>query len=581
MRNLRMQAVGCALLFTFCELISRPFAEIGIADDWSYVRTAQLLAQTGHIVYNGWATAIIGWQLYLAAAIMRFSGSSFSSARASTIIVGALTGFLIQRTLVRAGISERNATVSTLAIIISPLYMLLSATYMTDIPGLFGIVVCLYCCIRAVQSVDEGTAIRWLWLAGLLNIIVGSSRQIAWLGVLMIVPSTVWLLREKRRLLWNGLIVVVIGASSVAWSMHWFQEQRYSLPESALPSITSMKQVLYVLRQLLRGAFEVPFLVVALAFAFFAELRRNRWLIAVLSFSLSAFALVAVLVGRHHGRNVLLEPLLSDWISPQGFYDIELAGQSPTVLTTGLRVVLTGLTVAFVICLGSVIFRIVANSHDLPLRQKPNVLTWHQIGVLLGPFSIAYAVLLVPRATGNLRDRYLLEFVLVAVLILVRLSQDFVQPKLPKSVMVVVACIGTFSVAATHDMFSLSRARLEIAEQMTAVGVPDNNIDGGFEWNGWVELQRGGHINDERLVNPPHSFVQPDSSPEMVCNVKKNKDPGLLHFTPMYGIAWQKDACHGAAPFAPVRYSRWLAFRPANLYVVKYGNFDESEFVGR
>ncbi len=54
----------CALGMAVCVLIARPFAEIGFLDDWSYARTAQLLAQTGHMVYNGWAAPIVGWQAY-------------------------------------------------------------------------------------------------------------------------------------------------------------------------------------------------------------------------------------------------------------------------------------------------------------------------------------------------------------------------------------------------------------------------------------------------------------------------------------------------------------------------------------
>src|ERR1700733_15207291 len=65
----RLPAVICAVTFMFCVAISRPYAEMGVCDDWSYVRTAQLLSQTGHIHYNGWAGTMIGWQSYPAAAL--------------------------------------------------------------------------------------------------------------------------------------------------------------------------------------------------------------------------------------------------------------------------------------------------------------------------------------------------------------------------------------------------------------------------------------------------------------------------------------------------------------------------------
>lgn len=53
-------AIACASIPLLCYIVVRPHAEIGIVDDWSYVKTALILAQTGHIAYNGWATAMLG-----------------------------------------------------------------------------------------------------------------------------------------------------------------------------------------------------------------------------------------------------------------------------------------------------------------------------------------------------------------------------------------------------------------------------------------------------------------------------------------------------------------------------------------
>ena len=50
----------CTGLFLLCVLLVRPFLESGLTDDWSTFHTAQLLAQTGHIYYNGWEAAIVG-----------------------------------------------------------------------------------------------------------------------------------------------------------------------------------------------------------------------------------------------------------------------------------------------------------------------------------------------------------------------------------------------------------------------------------------------------------------------------------------------------------------------------------------
>jgi hypothetical protein len=46
-----------------------------------------------------------------------------------------------------------------------------------------------------------------------------------------------------------------------------------------------------------------------------------------------------------------------------------------------------------------------------------------------------------------------------------------------------------------------------------------------------------------------------------------DKTPSI---TPLYGISFDPNACYGLAPFAPVRYTRWLASTPETLYVVRY-----------
>ncbi len=204
---------------------------MGVADDWPYILSAQTLANTGHVVYNGWATAMIGWQLYIGASFIKLFGFSFTAARMSTLLVSLALVFILQRAFVRAGITERNATLTTLALVLSPLYLMLSVTFMTDIFGLFAIVLCLYGCLRALQAITNRATIFWICFAVILNAICGTSRQIAWLGLLVMVPSTLWLLRTQRRILLAGAAANLIGILFILACMHWFSLQPYTIPE--------------------------------------------------------------------------------------------------------------------------------------------------------------------------------------------------------------------------------------------------------------------------------------------------------------------------------------------------------------
>src|SRR5438270_11536856 len=98
-------AILCALLLAICTLASYPFAEIGNNDDFAYVRSAKALADTGQIMYFGWSSAMLGWQLALGALFIKLFGASFTIARASMLLVAIATAFLLQRTFVRLGLN--------------------------------------------------------------------------------------------------------------------------------------------------------------------------------------------------------------------------------------------------------------------------------------------------------------------------------------------------------------------------------------------------------------------------------------------------------------------------------------------
>src|SRR5438094_224905 len=72
-------AILCATLLAICTLASYPFAEMGGNDDFAYVRSAKALADTGHLVYFGWSSAMLGWQLALGAFFIKLLGASFTA----------------------------------------------------------------------------------------------------------------------------------------------------------------------------------------------------------------------------------------------------------------------------------------------------------------------------------------------------------------------------------------------------------------------------------------------------------------------------------------------------------------------
>jgi hypothetical protein len=230
-----LPAIACAVTPLFCYFLIRPYAEMGIGDDWSYFKSAQVLAQTGHIVYNGWATAMLGWQLYVGALFIKLFGLSFTAVRFSTVIEAMATAYLLQCTCARADLNSCNATLATETFVLSPLYLPLAYTFKTDVSGMLCIVACLYMCLRAVQTQSERAAMLWVSLAALVNAVGGTVRQVYWLGLLVMVPCTLWLLRKSRRVIAAGCISWFIGVVFVAAATHWFAKQPYTIPVPLFP----------------------------------------------------------------------------------------------------------------------------------------------------------------------------------------------------------------------------------------------------------------------------------------------------------------------------------------------------------
>jgi hypothetical protein len=582
----RMPAILCAITFMLCEAVSRPYAEMGVCDDWSYIRTAQLLAQTGHIHYLGWASAMIGWQLYPAALFLKLFGFSFTAARLSTFLVAALTTFLIQRTFVRAGINERNATIGTLAIVLTPLYMALSVTFMTDIGGLFAIVVCLYGCLRALQASSSSAATVWICFAALANAVFGSSRQIAWLGVLVMVPCTLWLLRHQRRTLVAGSVATLAGWAIIALSLHWFHQQPFALPEVVPFKIAGRYQLGYMARELFAAVLEVPFLLLPIIAAYLILLRRKSrqfWMaFAVCGLS---YALASVVFAIKIDPNSAIQPMLGDWVSPSARYGIPVLGkQGPIVLGQPTRILLTAVSTLATLCAGAFLWeirkRVVREEVDQEVDPQAKVLSltprsvsWNQVLLLVGPFAAAYIALLIPHSSIQLYDRYLLPLVFLSGLGLIHAFQNFVQPCLPAATKVLVGLVAIYSIGATHDMFAFYRARVIVADELRAAGVQPNTFDGGFEYNGWVELLQSGYVNDENILNRPIRYIPVGPYRGPSCDGSEKigfENNRLLHFFPRYGLSFYPNVCAGQTPFAPVSYFRWLGLRSASLYVVNY-----------
>lgn len=566
----RLLALFCVAVFLICALATHPVAEIGMNDDWSYIKSAQILATTGRIVYNGWAAPILGWQLYLGAAFIKLFGPSFTAIRASTVLVALGTTFMVHRTLSRVGINSRNATIGTLSLVLSPLFLPLALSFMSDVGGLFCVVLCFYACLRSLQAKTDFAVLAWLTFAALSNAVLGTVRQASWLGVLIVVPSTIWLLRSRRYVVMAGVLVCATSVMFIYVSLQWFSKQPFSVIE---PLITAKigTQTLYQAAVQFVGLFfaGVMFLLpVVIAFSRGISMRDRRTTDFLIVGGVLCLTIGLLLLWRDPDTfAVLLAPYAGNYVTRRGMVDTTpIQGTRPVVLSWGIRMVLTWTVLAAIL---QFVAFLRLGRRTMESSPQQSRLSFNNLLVLAVPFLIGYSMLLIPRALSiiaQLMDRYLLPLLFVAMLIALRLFQDRVQAKLPAVSVILTAVFAVYAVVGTHDAFSLYRAKAKAIAELRAAGVPDLSIDGGFEHNAVTQVEQVGYMNNP-LLHGPGIVIVPKSSafPEHCEPALADRTPVIV---PGYALSFDPAACGGLSRFAPVAYRDWLRGRNVNIYIV-------------
>lgn len=567
----RWWALLCALMLVALVLLAKPYAEMGTNDDWAYAWMARNLAATGHIHYNGWASPILGWQLYWGELFIRMAGFSFTTLRFSILVVAVLVVFLMHRLFARCGLSPRNTTLATLAICLSPVFFPLAFSFMTDMGGLFALVLCFYCCVRAVQSPTVGGAACWLIVAAASNIVLGTVRQIGWLGILVVVPSAAWLLRGKGKLLQLAFMLWIIGLVCIAGVSHWFGLQPHILREPILAGSLGSHRLAALFLVLVRSGLVLSLLLLPVLVSFLLPSRRvprsvaqRRVPAAVFVTVLLTLSVLAMyLIHTHHSLR-MITPFSNNLVTARGMVDLpDLLGHRPEVVPVWVRVLLLSLSAAVVAS-----FLLTMQQRQRPFETIGNrfALTRQQFVVLFGPFTACYLALLVTRV--NLFDRYLLPVLLVGTIIVIRLYQRHVRRDLTLLAEVGVLVFACFSVAALHDLYATSRARIAATERLQSAGLTRKEIRGGFEYDGWTQLEAVGYVVDTRVQEP---FKESPGSTAINATPSSNCTFWFSSETPVvqerYGLSYEPMQCGTERRFTAVPYRTWLPPHERSIYI--------------
>jgi hypothetical protein len=527
--------IFCVAVLLGCILVSHPVVEAGVGDDWAYIWSARVLAAAGHVVYAGWSTAILGWQLYLGAFFIKLFAFSFTAVRASIILLSLICAALLHRIFLRLGLGEWNASIATLSVVLSSIFLPLATTFLSDVPGLFAVLVCLYCCLRAVPEQSPVATIAWLAAASLSNDVLGTARQICWLGALVLVPSAAWCVRRRRGVPVVAAALWLLSIAFVAGCIHWFSRQPYAVHEDFL-----LRYHRGQLEQAHVLTLATLLLVLPVLSAFLFMLRTSR--------GFAGYA--AALAGAVTGCGLLL--------FDRSAYNQTHALAAPFlgVLPFALRLLLVGCAFACLFRFAAGLRGVLADPDAPPafLRGTPGALPARTLVLLFAPFTSVYMLLVVTRE--SLWPRYLVPVLPIFLFFLIWVYiGDSPQRKLPILSAVIVAVLACEAVANTHDVFAREAAYAAAAEEVLATGVPRSQLEAGFELDGWAQLQSTGYVNEPRIRVPAGAYKPRNLPGAPGCH------GWFLDWTPSiqprFTLSDAPSSCYPPAPFPPEQYRTW------------------------
>jgi hypothetical protein len=487
-----MMVLLIVAIWILVAILIDPRGEFPLNDDWAYSAAVKTLLGGGGIRLSGWTSANVIAQIFWGALFCLPFGFSFTALRISTLALG-LIGVLALYGLLREGDADHGtALFGALLLAFNPLYLVLSYTFMSDVPFTAVCVLSLYFLVRGMRKSSGVETVVGLLLACAALLI----RQTG-LAIFMAF-SVAYLARYGLRLQKVVLAAVsLVGGFAVEIVSHHFLKARHSLPAAygvqATMVLSPRSYVSWhaikpyagglVVLSVYLGLFLFP-LIPLIGPRKLKALCRSR----LVSLVTLVFAVMGAYVLRHQRVPLLPNILYNLGLGPaylQGVFLHDL----PSLPTAGK---VFWAVVTYVGFLGSVVLveatllAISSTGKVLPIPAGKREL----LVILLASGLIYLVPISILSLIGLAFDRYVLFLVPLGIVILSLLVSE-VGPAKAGSLVISLAVAslilyGAFSIAGTHDYLSWNRARWQALNHLeTEQRVRPDEIDGGFEFNAW------------------------------------------------------------------------------------------------
>jgi len=456
-------AILCAAAVTAAFFLVNPFVNMPFDDDWCYSFTVRQLLNTGHITYCGWSEPLIITYSWWAALFAKCFGYSFITLRFSTLplAVGcAVFSYLLAR---KADLRPTAAIFVSLTLCLSPLFLPLALSFMTDIPSLCFTLISLYALINADQSAKTRSAILWLFAGVFFAIIGGMGRQTVWIVPLCVIPYLILVRRSDIAFVIAGGLGILLVIVDIVLCIRWLQRQPNAL--FGPPLLESIRAALNHPRITITNTTVTVFttamfaLPAVLPFSFDSLTRfwqeRKTWRSA--RAAIIILVLSAIIATRPEFG---MAPWLYNIVTIRGVIGpLELAGRRPIVLPLAARGIVSALVLMTTYLFVARAAEFVVDWHSAIPRLRAFFSSSPAVTILT-IFGVVYFSLIVIRGAESLIfDRYCLPLIpCLAIPLLRRRSLAFAWPFL------IVYCL--YALASTQDNLALAKARRSAIDRL-------------------------------------------------------------------------------------------------------------------
>lgn len=456
-----------ALVWLGAGVLLRPFQNTPFIDDWVYAWPVKRLLQGGDLRILDYSSSPNPVQVLWGLLFCVPFGFSFTALRVATWIMGLLGLWGMYALLRDQGVSRRDALLGTACLGAFPIYLVLSFSFMTEIP----FVTCVIWASLAFLRAMRGRSDRWLWVAiGLSCAAIGIRIAAASLPLAMVLALLIdrdgWG-RRQARFLWPVSTLVVLAA--MTW---WFQRHVevvtdlsvvINAPATRLTLLNEYGLQLLPTMSVVATTFLAQALGLALLPVSVGIMSARRRVAAVSAMVLLCLAAVTVSsAGSSHAP---------PFTEGQIWWPGELGAAAPLVpdydrspARPWWAWLVTAVTLASVSVLVERAGRRLDTPHTFLLLQLFGQL------VLVALLWLVY-------------DRYALVLVPVALVLILRCG-PIDRPKTAGALVLIMALSGLVGV---RDHLEYNRALWTAVAHLERLGIAPADFDGGYTVNGWLQ----------------------------------------------------------------------------------------------